>query len=109
MDDMEATVIRQKDVTGVSSVSRIGSAQIIVEYKWNKDMDEAFLDLQKALNSYSQNANIDEMQIMQYVLCNTSMIFGLRHQTITDMNELRKVAENYISNGVVKSLMVCRS
>ena len=103
VDDMEALVIRQKDVVQVSSVSKIGSAQIVVEYKWNKDMDEAFLDLQKALNSYTQNQDIDEMQIMQYdPNADPVMIVGLYNPNITDMNELRKVAENYIRNELVR-------
>lgn len=103
VDDIEATAIRQKDVIQVTSVSRIGSAQIIVEYKWKKDMDVAFLDLQKALNAFSMNQNIDEMQIMQYdPNADPIMIMGLAHQEITDMNELRKAAENYIRNELVR-------
>lgn len=103
VDDIEATAIRQKDVVQVTSVSRIGSAQIIVEYKWKKDMDEAFLDLQKALNAFSMNQNIDDMQIMQYdPNADPIMIVGLAHQDITDMNELRKAAENYIRNELVR-------
>ncbi|MBN2480370.1 MAG: efflux RND transporter permease subunit [Bacteroidales bacterium] len=103
VDDIEATAIRQKDVVQVTSVSRIGTAQIIIEYKWKKDMDEAFLDLQKALNSFTQNQDIDEMQIMQYdPNADPVMIIGLTHPEITDMNELRKVAENYIRNELVR-------
>jgi len=101
--DIEATAIRQKDVIQVTSISRVGAAQIAVEYKWNKDMDEAFLDLQRALNSFSQNQEIDEMQIMQYDPNSTPiMILGLTHPNISDMNELRKVAENYVRNELVR-------
>ena len=45
---------------------RAGSATITVEYDWKKDMDEAFLDLQKELNSFSQNSDIEEFTISQY-------------------------------------------
>ena len=45
--NMESMAIRQSDVIQVSSVIRAGSARITVEYTWKKDMDEAFLDLQK--------------------------------------------------------------
>jgi HAE1 family hydrophobic/amphiphilic exporter-1 len=89
-------------VVQVSSISKIGSAQIIVEYTWKKDMDEAFLDLQKALNSF-QNQDIDELQIMQYdPNAEPVMIVGIYNPEINDMNELRKVAENYVRNELVR-------
>ena len=103
IEKMEAVAIRQSGVLEVSSVSRTGSAQITVEYAWNKDMDEAFLDLQKALTSYSQNSQIDELTITQHDP-NTDpvMIVGMSHESIKDMNELRKVAQNYIRNELVR-------
>ena len=103
VENIEALAIRQSGVVEVSSVSRTGSAQITVEYTWEKDMDEAFLDLQKALTSYSQNAEIDELTITQHDP-NTKpvVIVGMAHETIKDMNELRKVAENYIRNELVR-------
>jgi len=103
VENIEALAIRQSDVVQVTSVSKVGSAQITVEYAWNKDMDEAFLDLQKALNTLTQNSDIDELKITQHDP-NTApvMLIGLTHDEITDMNELRKVAENYIRNELVR-------
>lgn len=103
VENIEALAIRQSDVVQVTSVSRVGSAQITVEYTWNKDMDEAFLDLQKALNTLTQNSEIDELKITQHDP-NTSpvMIIGLTHNEVKDMNEIRKVAENYIRNELVR-------
>jgi hydrophobic/amphiphilic exporter-1 (mainly G- bacteria), HAE1 family len=103
VQNLEALAIRQSDVVQVSSVSKVGTAQITVEYSWNKDMDEAFLDLQKACSSYSQNADIDNLTITQHDP-NTApvMVVALSHETITDMNELRKVAQNYIRNELVR-------
>jgi hydrophobic/amphiphilic exporter-1 (mainly G- bacteria), HAE1 family len=103
VENIEALAIRQSDVLEVTSVSKVGSAQITVEYAWNKDMDEAFLDLQKALNTLTQNSELDELKITQHDP-NTSpvMIISLTHDEITDMNELRKVAENYIRNELVR-------
>jgi len=101
--NIEALAIRQSNVAQVSSIIRTGSAQISVEYTWGKDMDEAFLDLQKALSNYSQNSEIDELNITQHDP-NTApvMIVGLSNESITDMNELRKVAENYIRNELIR-------
>ena len=88
VEKIEAVAIRQSGVVEVSSVSRTGSAQVTVEYAWSKDMDEAFLDIQKALTSYSQNSQIDELTITQHDP-NTQpvVIVGLSHESITDMNE----------------------
>lgn len=103
VENIEALAIRQSDVVQVSSITKVGASQITVEYAWKKDMDEAFLDLQKALNSYSQNSNIDELLITQHDP-NTApvMLISLTHNEITDMNEIRKVAENYIRNELVR-------
>ncbi len=103
VENIEALAIRQSDVIQVSSVTRVGTAQITVEYAWEKDMDEAFLDLQKALNQLTQNAEIDELRITQHDP-NTApvMLIAVSHNEITDMNEIRKVAENYIRNELVR-------
>jgi HAE1 family hydrophobic/amphiphilic exporter-1 len=99
VDQIESLAIRQKNVIQVSSVSRVGSAQITVEYNWSADMDEAFLDLQKTLTSFSQNSDIDELTFTQHnPNAAPVMLIGLSHPQIQDMDELRKVAENYIRN-----------
>lgn len=101
--NMESMAIRQSDVTQVSSVIKAGSARITVEYTWTKDMDEAFLDLQKAMNPFSQNKDITELKITQHDPNQSPVILiGMSHQNITDMAELRKVAESYIRNELIR-------
>ncbi|MCK9639687.1 MAG: efflux RND transporter permease subunit [Prolixibacteraceae bacterium] len=103
VSNIEAIATRQSGVLDVSSISKTGSAQITVEYAWNKDMDEAFLDIQKALTAYSQNSQITELTITQHdPNTKPAMIVGMVHTSIKDMNELRKVAENYIRNELVR-------
>ncbi len=103
VSNIEAIATRQSGVLDVSSISKTGSAQITVEYAWNKDMDEAFLDLQKALTAYSQNSQITELTITQHdPNTKPAMIVGMVHTSIKDMNELRKVAENYMRNELVR-------
>ncbi len=103
VENLEALAIRQSDVVQVSSVSKVGTAKITVEYAWTKDMDEAFLDLQKAASSFAQNQTLDELNITQHDPNTTPvMVIALSHESITDMNELRKVAENYIRNELVR-------
>ncbi|MCE5347288.1 MAG: efflux RND transporter permease subunit [Bacteroidales bacterium] len=103
VDKIESLSMQQSDVVQVSSVSKVGSATITVEYDWNKDMDEAFLDLQKELNSFAQNSDIDDFTISQYdPNASPVMIVGLKNDHITNMDELRKTAENYIRNELVR-------
>ncbi len=103
VDQIESLAMRQSDVVQVSSVSRGGTAVITVEYNWNKDMDEAFLDLQKELNSFSQNSDLEDFTISQYdPNASPVMIVGLKNARIDNMDELRKVAENYIRNELVR-------
>lgn len=101
--NMEAMAIRQSDVTQVSSVIKAGTARITVEYAWTKDMDEAFLDLQKAMNPFAQNKEITELKITQHdANLSPVVLVGMSHQNITDMAELRKIAESYIRNELIR-------
>ncbi len=103
VDRLEALIIRQQNVTQVSSVSRVGTARITVEYNWKADMDQAFLDLQKTLTSFNQGSDLDELNITQYDPNTAPVILvAFSHPEITDMDELRKVAENYIRNELIR-------
>lgn len=103
IDQLEAMAIRQSNVAEVSSVIRAGSAQVTVEYSWNTDMDEAFLDLQKAVNSFSQQNNADEIKITQHDPNSSPvMIIGFSQPGKNDLNQLRKVADHYIRNELIR-------
>ena len=103
VDQIESLSMRQRGVTQVSSVSKVGSATITVEYDWNRDMDEAFLDLQKELNTFRQNSDLESFTISQYdPNAAPVMIVGLKNNRINNMDELRKVAGNYIRNELVR-------
>ena len=99
VENMESMAIRQSDVTQVASVIRSGSARITVTYVQHKDMDEAFLDLQKAMAPFSRNTDIESLNITQHDP-NTDpvMLIAMSHRSITDMAELRKMAGNYVRN-----------
>ncbi|MDD4644595.1 MAG: efflux RND transporter permease subunit [Bacteroidales bacterium] len=103
VDPIESVCIRQSEVVGVTSVTRVGTAQITVEYAWNKDMDDAFLELQKALGTYSQNSEITSLTITQHDPNESPvMLVAMRHETLTDMDELRQIGENYLRNELVR-------
>jgi len=102
VDRIEALAIRQSGVSNVSSVSRVGVAQIEVEYSWDKNMDEAFLDLSKALSSFNQE-DLDEINITQHdPNADPVMLVAFQHTETDDLNELRKVAENYVRNELIR-------
>jgi HAE1 family hydrophobic/amphiphilic exporter-1 len=101
--NIESMAVRQSDVTQVSSVIRAGSARITVEYTWKKDMDEAFIDLQKAMNPFTQEPDLEELKITQHdANLSPVILIGLSHRSLTDMSELRKVAGNYIRNELIR-------
>ncbi len=103
VEQVEALAVRQNGVINVSSVSRVGTAVVTVEYDWGKDIDEAFLDLQKALTQVSQDEDVEELNISRFDP-NASPVIkaAFSSENMQDMNELRKVAENYIRNELIR-------
>lgn len=103
IDNIEALIMRQRKVTSVSSVLRVGQAQITVEYSWDSDMDEAFLDLQKNMTQVAQNSEIDELNLSQYDPNSSPIILmGLSHPEIDDMDVLRRTGDNFIRNELIR-------
>ena len=101
--EVESTAAKQQGVQSVYSISRVGYSKITVEYGWDQDMDAAFLDLQRALSSLAQRDNIDEVNVTRYdANASPIMTIALSHNEIKDMNELRKIAENYMRNELVR-------
>ena len=100
---MESQIARQSDVRSVSSVVKVGTARITVEYAWRKNMDEAFLDLEKAMSSFSQDSRVTDLKISQKDPTTAPiMIIGFSNPDITDMAELRKVADSYVCNELMR-------
>ncbi len=103
VDAVESLAIRQNGVVNVSSTSRVGVALVEVEYTWEKEMNEAFLDLSKALSSFNQEDDLEEINITQYDPNSTPvMLVAFRHIESTDLNELRLTAENYVRNELIR-------
>ncbi len=103
VDGVESLAIRQSGVVNVSSTSRVGVALIEVEYTWEKDMNEAFLDLSKALSVFNQDDDLEEINITQYDPNSLPvMLVAFHHEESNDLNELRKTAENYVRNELIR-------
>ncbi len=103
VENIESIAIRQNGAIEVSSICQTGYARITVQYDWGKDMDEAFLDLQKAMSRFSNDENIEEFVISQFDPNATPiMILGIYHPTSTDFDALRKIAENNIRSELIR-------
>jgi HAE1 family hydrophobic/amphiphilic exporter-1 len=103
VDGIESLAIRQSGVVNVSSTSKVGAALIEVEYAWEHDMNEAFLDLSKALSSYNQDNELEEINITQYdPNASPVMLVAFNHTESKDLNELRLTAENYVKNELIR-------
>ncbi len=103
VDPVESLAIRQSGVVNVTSTSRVGVALVEVEYTWEKDMNEAFLDLSKALSSFNQENDLEEINVTQYdPNSDPVMLVAFQHSENSDLNELRKTAENYVRNELIR-------
>jgi HAE1 family hydrophobic/amphiphilic exporter-1 len=100
---MESAAARGRMVENVSSISRVGKALITVEYGWNTDMDEAFLDLQKAMADFSQSSEVDEITVSQHDPNAMPVVVAIfSHPEISDLDMLRQTAENNIRNELIR-------
>ncbi len=103
VEKIESMAARQEGVKTVSSSSKAGRATFTVEYGWNQDMDAAFLDLQRSMSQIAQDDQITSLNVTRYDANATPvMILSMSHQEIKDMNELRKIAENYMRSELVR-------
>jgi hydrophobic/amphiphilic exporter-1 (mainly G- bacteria), HAE1 family len=103
VDDMESVIMRLRGVSEVSSVTKVGSALLTIEYNWEQDMDQAFLDVQKSLGSFEQDDELDKITISRLdPNASPILLVAMENPNITDLEEMRKVAENYIRNEIVR-------
>ena len=100
---LESIAVRGRNVTNVFSSSRVGKALITVEYQWNADMDEAFLDLQKAVGDFGTSSGADSITVTQLdPNARPVVVAAFRHDQITDLDSLRQTAENVIRNDLIR-------
>jgi HAE1 family hydrophobic/amphiphilic exporter-1 len=103
VEKIESLASRGRNVTNVLSLSRVGKALITVEYQWNADMEEAYLDLQKAVVDFGQNSGADSIDVTQLDPNAQPVITAvLIHDEITDLDKLRMTAENNIRNELIR-------
>ena len=100
---LEAAAARGRGVENVKSVARTGRALITVEYGWQVDMDEAFLDLQKAMADQAQRSNAAEIAVSQHdPNARPVVVAAFYHPQIEDLDALRQTAENIIRTELIR-------
>ncbi len=103
IENIESIASRQNGAVEVSSICQTGYGRVTVRYDWGKDMDEAFLDLQKSLSNFSLDEEIEEFAISQFDPNATPiMILGIYHPTSNDFDALRKIAETNFRNELIR-------
>jgi HAE1 family hydrophobic/amphiphilic exporter-1 len=103
VQNLESLASRGRNVTNVISLSRVGKALITVEYQWNADMEEAYLDLQKAVADFGQSSGADSITVSQLDPNAQPVITAvLTHDEITDLDKLRMTAESNIRNELIR-------
>ncbi len=103
VERIESLASRGRNVTNVLSLSRVGKALITSEYQWNTDMQEAYLDLQKAVADFGQNSGADSIAVTQLDPNAQPVVTAvLAHEEITDLDKLRLTAENNIRNELIR-------
>ncbi|MBM3295263.1 MAG: efflux RND transporter permease subunit, partial [Candidatus Aminicenantes bacterium] len=103
VERIESVVARGRNVTGLLSQSRVGRALLTVEYRWKTDMEEAFLDLQKAVADLSQTLGAEAITATQLDPNAQPVITAvLTHESLTDLDRLRATAETNIRNELIR-------
>jgi hydrophobic/amphiphilic exporter-1 (mainly G- bacteria), HAE1 family len=103
VENIEALAVRQNGVVSVYSDITVGGATITVEYDYGRDMDEAFLDLQKNIVTFEQNSDADEISISRFDPNSSPVIeAAFVSENNQNMAELREIAEKQIVNELVR-------
>lgn len=103
VENVEAQISRQSGVISVTSSCKVGSANIIVDYKWGQDMDAASLELQKNVNTLGNDTNVSNVIVSRFdPNSEPIMLIALENNSISNMDDMRKTAENYIRNELIR-------
>jgi len=103
VEPLEAAAARGRGVDRVASVVQTGRAQVTVQYGWAADMDEAYLDLQKAMADFTQRNTQATVTVSQQDPNAVPVIVAaFFHPAADDPDALRKTAESIIRNELIR-------
>ncbi len=100
---LEGAASLTRGVLDVASVSRTGGARLTVEYGWDVDMDQAFLDLQKAMAEFARRPGVDEISVSRHDPNGRPVVVAaFRHPEVDDLDALRRTAESIVRSELVR-------
>ncbi|MEL7001921.1 MAG: efflux RND transporter permease subunit [Bacteroidota bacterium] len=100
---IESTAIQQNGAKEVLAECHTGLGIVTVQYNWDKDMDQAFLELQRALSPITQQEEDVELNISQHdPNAVPVMEIGMFHPQNNNLDELRQSAENNVRNRLIR-------
>ncbi len=102
-DALEAATARLSGVQQVSTMIKSGQLSLEVGYVWDKDMESAFLELQRAVSPFQQKDGVEELMVSRYnPNADPILLIGMSHESITDPNDLRKTAQEQVRKRLIR-------
>ncbi len=103
VEPLEAAAARGRGVERVAAVVQTGQAHVTVQYGWAVDMDEAYLDLQKAMADFAQrNSQATVTVSQQDPNAVPVVVAAFYHADSNDPDALRQTAESIIRNELIR-------
>ncbi|MFI3285443.1 MAG: efflux RND transporter permease subunit [Rikenellaceae bacterium] len=96
VEKIETTAIRTKGAKSVTSNIGNNEALIAVEYLWGQNMEDAYLELQQSITSYSRNDDIEEISVSENDPSAMPIVqLALSHPDMSVV-DLTKIANSYV-------------
>lgn len=96
VENIEATAIRTRGAKSVTSNVRANGALIAVEYEWGQDMEDSFLELQRAVSAFGRGSDITEISVSERDPSSEPIVkLALSHNEMSVV-ELTRIANSYV-------------
>ncbi|MFR9503719.1 MAG: efflux RND transporter permease subunit [Rikenellaceae bacterium] len=96
VESIETTAIRTKGAKSVTSNIGSNEALITVEYLWGQDMEDAYLELQQSITSFSRNDDIEDISVSENDPSAMPIVqLALSHPDMSIV-DLTKIANSYV-------------
>ena len=96
VEKIEATAIRTRGAKSVTSNIRSNGALITVEYEWGEDMENSFLELQRAVSAFGRGSDITDISVSERDPSSEPIVkLALSHNEMSVV-ELTRIANSYV-------------
>jgi hydrophobic/amphiphilic exporter-1 (mainly G- bacteria), HAE1 family len=92
---VEEALAAVRNLTQISSVSRAGGSDVLLELGWDADLDQAILDIRQKLDMIELPKDASRPRILRYnPALEPIMKYGLYAESEVDLYRLRRLAED---------------